>query len=537
MNKQVFLLFVLAAQLAATDSAAASWKSYAVIVGVNESVVPRTPPLRFADDDAARYHEVFRSGIQDVKSVQLFTRLDSSSRKLYPQAAKAARAATRSAVLAALRGLARKIRADRARGRSTALYFVYSGHGHVGEDGEGFVSLRGGRFTRGDLYREVVEGSRATRVHLIIDACNARHFVGARGPWRPDRGGTHLDRSFKEFLGRKRWRDHPNLGVLLSTTAAGATHEWTRIQGGVFSHEVRSGLLGAADADANGTVTYAEMRAFLVAANKKVTHAKARLAPLVYEPESHRKAPLWSWRAGGLSRLALGAGDRGRVTVEDSRGLPYADLNKEGGSQIRLVLLGKPGRSFWVRRAELLAVLRLPPAAADLQLSGLQFEPDKTTRRGSADDALRAGLFAVAFGPQFYEGFVAAVPPTPLPVVTGVEDPEPRTGSLRRTLGWSAVGLAGASLVATSVLGGLAARDASTLSDRLEGEVLVTDEDRALDGRLSRERTAAWVMGGVTVAAGVAGAVLLLLDRRDQKERRVTVVPTGTGIHVATRLW
>jgi hypothetical protein len=520
--------------LLSVSDAAAGWRSYAVIVGVNESVVPRTPPLRFADDDAARYHEVFRSGLKDARSVQLFARLDPASRALYPQATRAARPATRSAVLSALRGLARRIRADRARGDSTALYFVYSGHGHVGEDGEGFVSLRDGRFTRGDLYREVVEGSGATRVHLIIDACNARHFVGARGPWRPDRGGTHLDRSFKEFLGRKRWRDYPNLGVLLSTTAAGATHEWTRIQGGVFSHEVRSGLLGAADADADGTVTYAEMRAFLVAANKKVTHAKARLAPLVYEPESRRKAPLWSWRAGGgLSRLALGAGDRGRVTIEDSRGLPYADLNKEGGSQIRLVLLGKPGRSFWVRREKLLAELRLPPDAADLQLSGLQFEPDETARRGSADDALRAGLFAVAFGPQFYEGFIAAVPPRTLPVVAGVEA-APRPGrSLHRTLGWSAVGLAGASLVATSVLAGLAVRDASTLSDRLEGAVLVTDEDRALDRRLSRERTTAWVMGGVTVAAGVAGAVLLLLERGEKKGRRVAVRPAATGIDVA----
>ena len=532
--------------LSPAGAAAEPSRAYALVVGVNASTEPGVPVLRYADDDAARYHELFRAS---AERVVLLASLDSTSQGLYPAAARAARPPTRANLLGALRELAGRLAADRRRGLASELYFIYSGHGHVDAEGEGFVSLQGGRFTRDDLYRLVVEGSGAARVHLIIDACHAQHLVGARGPWRNDRGGTHLDERFKQFLGRKRWQDYRHLGVLLSASAAGETHEWSRLQAGVFSHEVRSGLLGAADANADGVITYAEMRAFLTAANRGVAHARARLRTVVYEPEAGRDTPLWGWPGAGRCRLSLEAGDSGRLSIEDGRGLPYVDLHKESGGRLRIVLLGAghalplgaggaAAPEYWVRRGRELAPLRLPADCAPLRLAALVFKPDETAGRGSADEALRAGLFAVPFGAQFYAGFVAAVPPDPLPLADERpgEGAAPRPArSPRRIAGWTLVGVGAASALSAVILAGLAARDAGTLSDRASSAAVLGPEDRALDARLGRERAAAWALGGVAIAAGVTAAVLLLTGRERRAAVSVGALPLerGGGISVA----
>ena len=44
------------------------------------------------------------------------------------------------------------------------------------------------------------------------------------------------------------------IGFLLSTSSGRESHEWEGVQAGVFSHEVRSGLYGAADVETGAAV-------------------------------------------------------------------------------------------------------------------------------------------------------------------------------------------------------------------------------------------------------------------------------------------
>src|SRR5690606_23824865 len=78
--------------------------------------------------------------------------------------------------------------------------------------------------------------------------------------------------------------DFPNVGVVLASSQLGETHEWGRYLAGVFSHEVRSGLLGAADLDDDQKIGFAELAAFVASANARVTNPTIRITPYVRPP-------------------------------------------------------------------------------------------------------------------------------------------------------------------------------------------------------------------------------------------------------------
>jgi len=63
---------------------ATSYASFALIVGVNKSVDDDVATLRYADDDAARYLDLFRA--LGARSYVL-ARLDDNTRRLHPQVA------------------------------------------------------------------------------------------------------------------------------------------------------------------------------------------------------------------------------------------------------------------------------------------------------------------------------------------------------------------------------------------------------------------------------------------------------------------
>src|SRR5205814_8831143 len=60
------------------------YASFALIVGVNKSIDPDVAVLRYADDDAARYLDLFRS--LGARSYVL-TRPDTNTQRLHPQVA------------------------------------------------------------------------------------------------------------------------------------------------------------------------------------------------------------------------------------------------------------------------------------------------------------------------------------------------------------------------------------------------------------------------------------------------------------------
>src|SRR5690348_13179909 len=73
---------------------------------------------------------------------------------------------------------------------------------------------------------------------------------------------------------------HPNVGMFLSTSSEQDVYEWSTLESGIFSYEVRSGLSGAADADADGKASYAELGGYIESANRGLVSQQFR--PHVY---------------------------------------------------------------------------------------------------------------------------------------------------------------------------------------------------------------------------------------------------------------
>ena len=97
---------------------------FALILGVNASPAPDVAPLRYADDDAARYLDLFRAlGAR----AYVLSRLDANTRGLHPQAAAEASLPSRAELRRTVQALARDIQQSRARGVPSTLYLDLRG--------------------------------------------------------------------------------------------------------------------------------------------------------------------------------------------------------------------------------------------------------------------------------------------------------------------------------------------------------------------------------------------------------------------------
>ena len=221
----------------------------AIVAGSNHSPAPTIEELRYADDDAIQNARTL--ALLGSKTVLLVTP-DAESTELGD--VRRDGAATSAALVGAFeRAFAALATAKRAN-RPTRFYFFFAGHGDV-EGERPFLQLDDGRLWRDDLIA-FLRRSPADENHVVIDACQSSLFVGSRGPggeriplargFSPGRGsalaGTHWisDRPFER-------RQDARMGRVC--------------QAGIFSHEVRSGLLGAADLNLDGRVTYRELAA------------------------------------------------------------------------------------------------------------------------------------------------------------------------------------------------------------------------------------------------------------------------------------
>ena len=133
------------------------------------------------------------------------------------------------------------------------------------------------------------------------------------------------------FLAKHTLGRFPNVGAIVAGTSRAETHEWDLYQGGVFTHQLLSGLRGAGDVNGDGRVEYSEIFAFLTAANAAVSEPAARLSVSVRAPASKPNIPivrLTDLRQHGT--LILTGSTKPRPTyVEDDRGERLADFNPE----------------------------------------------------------------------------------------------------------------------------------------------------------------------------------------------------------------
>ncbi|HVE87568.1 MAG TPA: caspase family protein [Myxococcales bacterium] len=382
---------------------------YALVVANNSSVDGSRAPLQYADDDGAGFFELLEP---QVNEALLLAVLDAETQRRHPGLAARTRPPTRKELLAAVDHLGRRMAADRDAGRKPVLYFVYAGHGQKNAAGEGAITLLDGLFGRTDLFDQVISRLPASFIHLIVDACDSYSFVHARGALST---GPSYASAITAQLGRRELDRFPQLGVVLSTSREQESHEWSAIRSGVFSHQVRSALSGAADVNGDGRVEYSELAAFVASANQGVEEARGRVDLLARPPALDRAVALADIRRPARQGyLLLSPGLSGRLWVEDEHGSRVAELNKQ---KDRPAVIALPvGRRYYVRGDGREAPFEVQRPGVVVDAGALAWGTLPLAARGPVEDAFRAKLFSVPFGPEFYRGYVASVGDTPVPI-------------------------------------------------------------------------------------------------------------------------
>ena len=457
--------------------------TFALVVGVNASLDKDVAPLKYADDDAARYFDLFR--LLGARTTVL-ARLDDNTKRLHPQAAAEARAPKRPEFDAAITQLADDVARANARGVETTVYVTYAGHGSV-DQGRGYVTLEDTRLTGADLAKALARVP-AKRIHLVVDACSSYFLAYARGA-----GGKR--RAVRAFAADAELAADPRLGLVLSTSSARESHEWDAFQAGVFSHEVRSGLYGAADADGDGRVTYRELAAFVARANVSIPNEKFR-------PEVHTRAPggadvLVDLRAAGGRTLTIDGAHAGHYYLEDARGVRLADVHNTRGTDLYLVRPAPTGRAY-LRRTSDDRELLLPPGDDAVSVAALAEAAPRVASRGAAHEA-----FSSLFSLSFDASVVASYTEAPLPPPEADEPPRAHASDTRRALGIGTFAL-GAILSGTAVGFGVSAGSASVPAGASQLDVVGANDRIARDNAL----TAVFLGAGVTALVG--GALLYL---------------------------
>jgi len=458
--------------------AAAAPTSLAVVVGSNASPSATLDPLRYADDDAIQNARTL--ALLGVRPVLLVSP-DPETRDLFPAVRPEGRA-TRSEVVAAFERLAAQARAA---GGPTRLYIFIAAHGDT-EGSRAFLQLDDGPLWRDDL-AALARRVNASETHVVIDACHSTLFVGSRGP-----GGDRspLGAGFSQRAGGPAWPAHT--GFLTARSSGGLTHEWTEFQAGIFSHEVRSGLLGGADLDLDGRVTYRELGAFISRANQGIPNRKYRPQVMTAPPDGALDSVLATLPSGPPAlELEIDAAAAGRASIESERGVRLADLHVAPGAPVRMRLPTDLGMVF-VSRDRPPGEYHLPAGPGRVLLSQLVPESSRARPRGAAHEAFRR-LYALPFD-------AAAVTAFQGDVDLALEAAPPSRSTLPRWAPWVPLA-AGAAALAVS--GGLLVSSHQLKSDAAGAD---GTEIERINGKMASRNRAATISaigGGVLVLGGL----------------------------------
>ncbi|MEK6609103.1 MAG: hypothetical protein AABZ30_15705, partial [Myxococcota bacterium] len=286
----------------------------------------------------------------------------------------------------------------------------------------------------------------------------------------------------------------PEVGFVLSTSSATDSHEWEEFQAGVFSHEVRSGLRGAADADGDGRISYAEIGAFVQRANAAVPNPRFRPRFAVVPPRASADGPrtaVLDWASGAAARRLLVDAPVGRLFVEDRQGVRVLDANPAAGAAIALHL---PRGAAFVRAGPHEYAL---PSEGDARLAALAAAPSAVGRRGALHEAFKY-LFAAPFDARAVASYMNE--PEGELERASVAPPRSSRATVRRVAGWTGLGaaLAGAGLTGAAFAMRSGADDASQV------------ERAQANGRIHALNIAALASYGVAAAAGATWLALEL---------------------------
>lgn len=482
--------------------------TFALVIGSNASVDRDLAPLKYADDDAARYFDLFR--LLGARTTVL-SRLDDNTRRIHPQAAAEAKEPKKAELDAAWAALEGDVRQASQRGLETTVYVVFAGHGNV-KNGRGYITLEDARITGADLAGAFARLP-ATRIHLVVDACASYFLAYGRGP-----GGKR--RALESFAQAPELASDGRVGLLLSTSSARESHEWEAFQAGVFSHEVRSGLYGAADADGDGVVSYREIAAFVARANVAVPNERFR-------PDVHARPPrgggdLLDLREARTRRIEIDGRHAAHYFLEDARGVRVLDVHNAPG-QALTVVKPPPGSALFLRRVLDDRELSIPASEDVVAIASLEPRDPRIASRGAAHESFRT-LFAQPFDQRSVLEWRDAPPPPPPPDADGGDvGARPPRLATRQIVGLGVAG-AGAALVAAGITFSLSA---SSARSELATGASQADALAANDRIAQRNSLAAvgYVAGGVALATGAA----LFFWPDPSTRTRVAVQPVGGG--------
>jgi len=496
------LWMAASAHAAAAAAPARETRRFALVIGNNRPPRADLPRLRYADDDAVRWAVLFDTLGADV---QVLAELDDESRQLYGGIVPPMTPPSRAAVDAAVVRIAAAIAGARAGGAHVVFYFIYAGHGDV-EDGKGYVALTDAHFTRDDLSARVLQAVHADTNHVIVDACRASYFLTNRGPggerrvwqdsyFRPDESGTR------------------NTGFLLASSSSGLSHEWEEFQAGIFSHEVRSGLMGPADANGDGLITYRELIGFVRLANRPVRNERFR-PQIVSRVPAGGDDVLIDLREAHAGSLALGSPGAApalapppssHLMLEDRAGIRWVDFHPGAAGATRVILprVSWNGPGFYLRSVATNAEYSVP-AGSDVNLAQLAPRAPSLLHRGAIHDAF-THLFELAFDQAALDALPldgelsedASPPGTDL-------SPPSRWQTIRRATAIGAVALGGASLATAGVL----AISSAVLHDRAVGADGVRRAQLNQDISTRNRWTAITGIGGAALTAAGLGLLL-----------------------------
>lgn len=318
MTRSFLFSLLLLPALASAAPASPSTKSvrrFALLVGVNDGG-PGRAKLRYAVTDARSFGEV----LEELGGVQ-------------PQDRLMLMEGGRSEFEGALSRFKGMIASARASGERTEALIYYSGH----SDEEGLL-LQQDRFGYREL-RQALETLPADVRIAILDSCASGTLARSKGGVR--RPAFLVDASTAV-------RGH---AILTSSSEDEVSQESDRIGGSFFTHNLVSGLRGAADATGDGRVTLHEAYQFAfheTLARTEKTRAGAQHPAYDIELAGTGELVMTDLRSTAAV-LVLGELLDGRLYVRDEPGRLVVELKKYAGRTTELGL--QPGRYTVMREA------------------------------------------------------------------------------------------------------------------------------------------------------------------------------------------
>lgn len=507
MRSCLVLFGVAAAVLSTPVQAEPRTASFAIVVGVNKSHVPDQAPLRYADDDAARFFDLFRTlGLK----VDILAELDGNTRALHTQAAAEAVRPDRQSLDFAIVELRRAVGLAKQRGLRTVVYFTYAGHGETGEE-ELRLSLSDTSIAGQELL-EAVASIDADAAHIIVDACGSYYLALSRGP-----GGTR--RPLHGFASGANGALPRRVGLLLSTSSANESHEWEAWQSGVFSQEVRSGLYGAADADSDGRVSYREIAAFVSTANAGIVNERYR--PKVFARAPEGTDDLLELGMALDRRIEIDPGHAGHYYLEDPAGVRLAEFHTALGTTARLV---RPTLSelLFLRQVGTSLEYRIPSGDKIVRIAALEPSQGEVTTRGAAHEAFRT-LFSRPFDVHdVVDARMGAL--DPLATVRDRRTPQSRGLSRRGVAGLTLSSLGLVSLVVGGVLSGQAVQTSTSLPAVAPQQDVERRNQSIHDTNAGA--AASYALGAAVVAVGLA----VWLWPAPKRSSSLFATPVGVGV-------